>query len=336
MTTDANWRIFRNDDSIRGDEKFPAPPPWRRFGGQPGAEQKRARFIFEEHEIDLINAALYLRRPLLITGKPGVGKSSLIYAVARELQLGRPLIWPINTRSTLEQGLFRYDAIGRLQELEALRSRWTRREESPAEDEDESPDMLAKFISLGPLGTAFIPSERPRALLIDEIDKSDIDLPNDLLNLFEEGWFEIPVLVRVRHKWPTIQIRPDDDGPPVPITGGRVQVTQFPFVVMTSNGERDFPQAFLRRCIRMHIKEPDAEKLGRIVREHFDEETRVRAEELINDFNVRMHRGDNATDQLLHAIFLATKFSVDLDARHDPQRDPAKTLRELLFRDLRS
>ncbi|MFM6527076.1 MAG: MoxR family ATPase, partial [Dolichospermum sp.] len=99
----------------------------------------------------------------------GTGKTSLAYAVAYELGLGEVLHWPITTRTTLKDGLYSYDAIGRLQD---------------AKDKDK--DNLAeigKYINLGSLGTALLPSEKPRVLLIDEIDKSDIDLPNDLLHI---------------------------------------------------------------------------------------------------------------------------------------------------------
>src|SRR5690348_10789209 len=107
------WWLFRGDNTVHRTETFPDAPPWRAFdrGGS-----RDTQFLVEPEEIAVVNTALYLRRPLLITGRPGIGKSSLIYAVARELDLGPVLVWPINTRSSLEEGLFRYDAIGRLQE----------------------------------------------------------------------------------------------------------------------------------------------------------------------------------------------------------------------------
>ena len=126
----------------------------------------------------MVNTALFLRRPLLITGKPGSGKSTLAHSVAYELNLGPVLRWPITTRSTLQDGLYRYDAIARLHEA-SLRG---------------GTPKIGPFVQLGPLGTAMVPTRWPRVLLIDEIDKSDIDLPNDLLNIFEEGEFEIPEL----------------------------------------------------------------------------------------------------------------------------------------------
>ncbi len=119
-------------------DNLPKPPGWREFKGEiieerkPGQDRRTHRRLgtlsrgqtFEagEKEIDMVNAALYLRRPLLVTGKPGTGKSSLAFAVAHELGLGSVLYWPITTRSTLQQGLYQYDAIGRLQESQLLSS----------------------------------------------------------------------------------------------------------------------------------------------------------------------------------------------------------------------
>src|SRR5262245_19791732 len=120
-----NWRIFEGSRSPhQGIQRLPDPPNWRRFRRAPAAgdgasgsteltkeEQLGKTFQTTSDQVDLANAALYLRRPLLITGSPGTGKSSFAYAVAYELQLGPVLLWPITTRSTLESGLYRYDAI---------------------------------------------------------------------------------------------------------------------------------------------------------------------------------------------------------------------------------
>jgi MoxR-like ATPase len=166
----SDWLIFQGTEKPHdGIKNLPKPPKWREFGEEK-EKQRGETFQVRRNEIELVNAALYLRRPLLVTGKPGTGKTSLAYKVAQELQLGSVLQWAITTRSTLQQGLYRYDAIARLQD---------------AQGKDNTRD-IGKYIQLGPLGTALLPSPHPRVLLIDEIDKSDIDLPKDLLNIFEE------------------------------------------------------------------------------------------------------------------------------------------------------
>ena len=123
-------------------QNLPLPPRWRDF--RPEAKQERGKnFEPSEHEIELVNAALYLRRPLLITGKPGVGKTSLTYAVALELGLGNVLRWSTTTQSTLRDGQYRYDAIARLQDT------------SLDEEGKKTPPPIGNYLRLGPLGTAF-------------------------------------------------------------------------------------------------------------------------------------------------------------------------------------
>lgn len=230
--------------------------------------------------IEAVNTALYLRRPLLVTGRPGNGKSSLIRAVALELRLGPVLRWSITSKSTLRDGLYLYDALGRLDETK--RSQESQYGDLQKEDDSD----IGRFIELGPLGTALLPSNWPRALLIDEIDKSDLDLPNDLLNVFEEGEYTIPELARANLQHPEngIEVRTWRRKSTTRIVNGYVRCTQFPFVIMTSNREREFPPAFLRRCIRIAIGDPDAEMLADIVRNHFDDDTKKSAKAIIEQF----------------------------------------------------
>ena len=186
-----NWKIYTGAGEPSGRiHGLPDPPPWRTYDGkvpdrdrtiERNAESNGAKFKARPDVIEAVNAALHLRRPLMLTGRPGSGKSMLIESVARELMLGRVLRWHVTSSSTLNEALYRYDAIGRLQELQLT---------------NQAP-KITDYLTLGPLGTALLPTHTPRALLIDEIDKADIDLPNDLLNVFERGEFDIPELARL-------------------------------------------------------------------------------------------------------------------------------------------
>jgi MoxR-like ATPase len=259
----------------------------------------------DEKEINLVNLAIHLRRPLLVTGQPGVGKSTLAYSVAYELDLGPVLRWPITSRSTLVEGLYQYDAVGRLQEVSLQQERARGGRPRPAAASVE----IGNYLRLGPLGTALLPIRRPRALLIDEIDKSDVDLPNDLLNVFEEGEFTIPELARLKQA--DVPVKTADLSGLAVIHGGRVRCADFPFVVLTSNNERDFPRAFLRRCIRLEIPPPDAGKLARMVAAHLPppataEQAAERAELIAGFIHKQQAEGAVlANDQLLNALVMA-------------------------------
>jgi MoxR-like ATPase len=303
IAADVSWKIFRGDRVPREIKEWPAPPPWRDFHrikdnedrGNPG---RGKYYIADDDQIEMVNAALHLRRPLLVRGKPGAGKSSLAYAVAYELGLGPVLRWPITSRSTLQEGLYRYDAIDRLRDANLEK---TRKSEAP---------NIGNYLSLGPLGTAFLDSETPRVLLIDEIDKGDIDLPNDLLNIFEEGEFEVPELAR--YKEPVVDVQMYESKDMRPIEKGRVKCKSFPFVVMTSNEEREFPPPLMRRCLCLNIKPPeDKNVLADMIKRHFDEEDKEIEEEvkdLISRFiDRRRTEGHMGTDQLFSAVFLLTR-----------------------------
>ncbi|MEL6439085.1 MAG: AAA family ATPase [Cyanobacteria bacterium J06621_8] len=337
INNNRDWKLFLGNGQHNSDAKeilkTLEPPPWRKFGdhnkisdSQKGEIEKRwtdLQSLAENNEknrkrgksfrlslekapnvINAVNAAIYLRRPLLVTGKPGSGKSSLAYAIAHELGLGTVLTWAINARTTLQNGLYRYDAIARLQDT----------------NQDEKQN-IGEYITLGALGTAFLPSFLPRVLLIDEIDKCDLNLPNDLLNLFEEGEFPIEEL---RRRLPKEGAQTDaatqsmftintlDKNIKAEIEDARVSCYAFPIIVMTSNGERDFPPAFKRRCVRVTMPEPDQTTLKAIVKAHFGdtffEERQAAINELINYFKPDNAKSeDRATDQLLNTIYLLTR-----------------------------
>lgn len=290
------FRIFRGTGEPRVIGEFPAEPPWRSH--RRPRDRGATYSIDPAHPeiVDVINAAIHLRRPLLVTGKPGVGKSTLAYRIAYELGLGKVLVWPINTRSTLKDALYSYDAIGRLQATPPA---------GPGMRSD--PPEIGGYITLGPLGTALLPCDRPRVLLVDEIDKGDIDLSSDLLHVFEEGFFEIPELRRALDVGSVTRVKTWDAGS-VEI-GSHIASREFPIVVMTSNGEREFPPAFKRRCLPLLLPEPDSKQLERIVEQHFegDPEALLHAKTLIQDFLARQRTEDLATDQLLNAVALALR-----------------------------
>ncbi|MEE1927621.1 MoxR family ATPase [Streptomyces sp. TRM 70351] len=292
-------------DPEAGAEASGGAAPGGAGGTDPSAARRlgvRRRLVEHHHprpeEVEAVNAALYLRRPLLVTGNPGTGKSTLAHAVAYELGLGRVLRWPIVSRTTLLDGLYRYDAIGRLQDVQLDRATG-----APPEAAGEEPRSIGSYVRLGPLGTALLPSARPRVLLVDELDKGDLDLPNDLLNALEEGEFTIPELERVADREPVVRVL-TDDGRRAEVAGGRVRCTTFPFIVLTSNGERDFPPALLRRCIQLELAAPGEEQLVAMVTAHLGGEAALAGEDLIQRFLSRDPGTVIAADQLLNALYL--------------------------------
>ncbi|WP_433061667.1 AAA family ATPase [Dactylosporangium sp. CS-033363] len=313
------WWVYLGDGRPHA-WTLPDAPPWRRFSGKapeppagrddliPAGRGGRARnesrtvlamaYRAEAEEIRMVNAAIHLRRPLLVTGSPGTGKSTLAYSIAHELGLGDVLYWPINSRSTLHDGLYQYDAIGRLQDASLAE----KRRHGTAGGSDPSAHV-GRYLTLGPLGTALLPGDRPRVLLVDELDKGDVDLPNDLLTVFEEGEFTIPELQRLTDGVVSVIT---NDGGVADVSRGVVQCAEFPIVIITSNGERQFPPAFLRRCIRLQLGAPPRDKLERIIAAHLGPAALepAWARRLFEDFAAKIERPDDilATDQLLNAL----------------------------------
>ncbi|CAL9314523.1 MULTISPECIES: AAA family ATPase [unclassified Streptomyces] len=306
------WQPFYAGTGVAARERveLAPPPPWRVFPRRSLHEQ----FVPPPGLVEAVNAALLLRRPLLLTGPAGSGKSTVIEQVAAELALGPVLRWHITSRSGLTDALYRYDALGRIH---------AQRLEGPGGGDD-----IAPFLRMGPLGTALLPSPRPRALLVDEIDKSDLDLPSDLLDVLERGEFEIPELARYGRD--VVAVREWGGDAHHEVTRGRVRCTEFPFIVMTSNGERDFPAAFLRRCIRFTMPMPTPESLLRVVAAHLGADTAESetAGELVGVFVERLAAGESlAVDQLLNAVHLLSG-----DGAPDGERRQAVV--DLLLREL--
>jgi MoxR-like ATPase len=295
---DTSWYIFHGDgrephNEIKELNKKAPPPLYRR---------NKANYFTTGEEIATINAAIYLRRPLLLTGRPGTGKSSLAHAVAKELGL-ELITWAINSKTTLEDGLYHYDAISRLHDAQRG-------------DEKE----IQEYVSLGSLGKAFALGSKS-VLLIDELDKSDIDLPNDLLHILEENEFEIPVLKRYKQK---TEVNLGSKESPIMIKNGKkkIDIKDLPIIIITSNKERDFSQAFMRRCLHHHINFPLHDRLVEIACMHLDEESKTqhtdykaKIEALVTEFLEKREgreKRELATDQLLNAVYLMFKGKVDV------------------------
>ncbi|RST09488.1 ATPase [Streptomyces sp. WAC04770] len=313
------WKPYYRGDGEQREAALADPPPWRTFPRRPQHREYRP----PPGLVDAVNAALHLRRPLLVSGPAGSGKSSVIEQVAHELKLGGVLRWHITSRSSLSEALYRYDALGRIH-AQSLRSAMSQGAAART-GRGRSRDEIGPFLQLGPLGTALVPSEQPRALLVDEIDKSDLDLPSDLLEVLERGEFVIPELVRYRK--PRVAVRLWDSDEEYVVERGRVPCTQFPFILLTSNGERDFSPAFLRRCIRYTMPPLTADLLHGIVEAHF-EGAPEGSDELVRQFAERIGAGEHlAIDQLLNAVAL-------LLGEQAPSGSQYEELRELVLREL--
>src|SRR5512136_138690 len=190
-----------------------------------------------------VNAAIALERPLLVKGEPGTGKTMLAEEVARAL--GRPLLqWHVKSTTKAQQGLYEYDAVSRLRDSQLG---------------DEKVADIANYIKRGVLWEAF-ESDAPAVVLIDEIDKADIEFPNDLLRELDRMEFfvyETHRTIEARHR---------------------------PLVIITSNNEKELPDAFLRRCFFHYIRFPDRETMQQIVQAHYPDIRKDLAREALNVF----------------------------------------------------
>ena len=200
-------------------------------------------YIASEELQNSVNIAVALGRPLLIKGEPGTGKTMLARSIAEGLNK-RLLIWNIKSTTKAKDGLYIYDTVQRLYD-------------SQFGDHDVSD--IRHYIKLGKLGEAFISPEQV-VLLIDEIDKADIEFPNDLLWELDIMSFDIPE------------------------TGETVSAKHRPIVVITSNAEKELPDAFLRRCIFHYIAFPDEELMAEIVRVHYPDLEKKLLEETLKAF----------------------------------------------------
>ncbi len=245
------------------------------------------RYVATDDLTMAVNASITLGRPLLIKGEPGTGKTQLAEEIARSL--GAPLFeWHIKSTSKAQQGLYEYDAVSRLRDSQLG---------------DDRVHDIRNYIVRGRLWEAFISEQRP-VLLIDEIDKADIEFPNDLLRELDRMEFyvyETQELIRARHR---------------------------PMILITSNNEKELPDAFLRRCFFHYIRFPDPETMQRIVDVHYPGLKReLLAEALAAFFKLRETPGlkkKPSTSELLDWIKLLVAEDIPPEALRSD--DPKKAI----------
>jgi MoxR-like ATPase len=235
-----------------------------------------SRYIASGPLIDAVNCALALERPLLLRGEPGTGKTVLAGHVAESL--GMPLVtWHIKSTTKAAEGLYVYDTVQRLND-----SRFGTGDVSD----------IGRYIKLGPLGRTFSATER-HVLLIDEIDKADLEFPNDLLRELDEMRFSIPE------------------------TNEEIVARQRPVVLVTSNNEKELPDAFLRRCIFHFIEFPDVGQMRRIVDVHHPHLDAKLLDQVLIKFYWLREQGElrkkPSTSELVDWISALTRAGVSVD-----------------------
>ena len=222
-------------------------------------------YVASQELLTAVNVAITLQKPLLIKGEPGTGKTMLAEAVAKSLGK-KLLIWNIKSTTKAQEGLYMYDTIQRLYD---------------GQFGEEGVDDIAKYIKLGKLGEAF-ESEEQVILLIDEIDKADLEFPNDLLWELDQMEFYINETKRT------------------------VKAKHRPIVMITSNAEKELPDAFLRRCIFHYIDFPDKELMEQIVKTHYPDVEQKLLDNAMEVFykirNIRDIRKKPSTSELIDWI----------------------------------
>ena len=240
-------------------------------------------YVATEDLMVAVNAAITLERPLLVKGEPGTGKTILAYEIAKSL--GAPLIeWHVKSTTKAQQGLYEYDAVSRLRDSQLG---------------DEKVHDIRNYIRPGKMWETFVADERP-VLLIDEIDKADIEFPNDLLLELDRMEFHVYE------------------------TGERVEASQRPIVIITSNNEKELPDAFLRRCFFHYISFPDTETMTEIVQVHFPDIQKNLVRTALNAFfevrDVPGMRKKPSTSELLDWIKLLMAEDIPLEALRSENR----------------
>lgn len=246
-----------------------------------------ASYVATEDLTVAVNAAIRLERPLLVKGEPGTGKSVLAEEIAAAL--GAPLLtWHVKSTTKAQQGLYEYDAVSRLRDSQLG---------------DARVSDIANYIKRGKLWEAFVSPVRP-VLLIDEIDKADIEFPNDLLLELDRMEFHVYE------------------------TGETIRAVQRPVIIITSNNEKELPDAFLRRCFFHYIRFPDAETMHAIIEVHFPGiKKRLMEEALRLFFEVREVPGIKkkpSTSELLDWLKLLVADDIGPEVLRE--RDPRKLI----------